>query len=77
MVDVKHRRCAMKGCRKDRVQITPGTRKRGKYCEVHGDESEAAESTSVEGQSRMDHDAASSDDCSNERKRSRTWKAAM
>lgn len=76
MVDVKHRRCAVKGCRKDRVQITPGTRKRGKFCEVHCEESEAAD-TSVEGQSRMDQDAASSDDHSNEKKRSRTWKAEM
>ena len=76
MVDVKHRRCAVKGCRKDRVQITPGTRMRGKFCEVHCDEPEAPD-TSVEGQSRMDHNAASSDDCSIERKRSRTWKAEM
>lgn len=39
MVDVKHRRCAVKGCRKDRVQI-PGPRKRSNFCDVHHTEEE-------------------------------------
>lgn len=42
MVDVKHRRCAVKGCRRDRLQLTGGPRKRGKFCEVHCAESEFA-----------------------------------
>lgn len=70
MVDVKHRRCAIKGCRKDRVQITAGTRKRGKFCEVHGEASEAAE-TSARAHPGMDQGATSSEGASLDRKRSR------
>lgn len=63
MVDVKHRRCAVKSCRKDRVLIPGSANKRGKFCEVHCDVNELA-----------DKDVASSDGAStNDKKRSRAW----
>lgn len=64
MVDVKHRRCAVKSCRKDRVLIPGSTSKRGKFCEVHCDVNEL-----------VDKDVASSDGASttNDKKRSRAW----
>jgi len=64
MVDVKHRRCAVKSCRKDRVLIPGTAMKRGKFCEVHCDVNEL-----------VDKEAGSSDGASNDKKRVRTWTA--
>lgn len=65
-MDVKHRRCAIKSCRKDRVLIPGTAMKRGKFCEVHCDVNELT-----------DKDAAFSDDTSRDKKRSRAWTGEM
>lgn len=72
-MDVKHRRCAYKGCRKDRVQIAAGTRKRGKFCEVHGSEVESPQTTAP-ARPPMEHDLESSTAASGDNKRGRAWK---
>lgn len=79
MVDVKHRRCAFKGCRKDRVQIAAGTRKRGKFCEVHGNESDMPQATAP-AQPPLEHDPAPNKAAASaamDKKRDRDWKTEM
>lgn len=76
MVDVKHRRCAVKSCRKDRVQTSAGIRKRGKFCEIHSSGSSKPE-TSIDKAPVMDQDAASSEGAVSDRKRSRAWPREM
>lgn len=60
----------MKGCRKDRVQITAGTRKRGKFCEIHTEGTEAADNN-ANGAVSMEQDAASSEGPPSERRHGR------
>lgn len=73
MVDVKHRRCAVKGCRRDRIQIIAGCRKRGKFCELHTAEQDALDASS-EGNAITDREVSSSD---GDRKREGDMKAEM
>lgn len=61
---MKHRRCAVKSCRKDRVLIPGTAMKRGKFCEVHCDVNEL-----------VDKEAGPSDGAPNDKKRTRTWTA--
>lgn len=72
MVDVKHRRCAVKGCRRDRIQIVAGCRKRGKFCELHTAEQDALDASS-EGNAVTDREMSSDGD----RKREGDLKAEM